>query len=409
MVIVGGGLSGLSCALRLQEASIHCKVLEASDGVGGRVRTDRVDGFLLDRGFQVLLTAYPEVRRLIDLQELEPGAFYPGALVYYGGRFRRVSDPARKTLQAVRTLFGPIVSAGDGWRMRRLRRQVQGRSVEDILREPDRSTLEALRQAGFSRRMIERFWHPFLGGVFLDPVLDTSSRLFEFVFKMFASGSSVLPAYGMGTLPQILARKLPEDCIRTGARVESISRGAVTLDSGERVQASAVVVATSGPASRALLPERAGSGSRAVTTLYFAADRSPLSEPVLVLNGTGEGPVNNLCVPSDVSASYSSDDRSLVAVSVLGDPPESDATLENEVRLQLSGWFGGVVEHWQHLRTYRIAHALPSLLPGREHLEAPERIREGLYICGDHVGSPSINGALASGRQAAEAVMADRI
>ena len=239
-------------------------------------------------------------------------------------------------------------------------------------------------------------------------LLDTSSRMFEFVFKMLASGSSVLPAYGMGTLPQILARKLPEDCIRTGARVESISRGAVTLDSGERLQASAVVVATSGPGSRALLPERAGSGSRAVTTLYFAADRSPLDEPVLVLNGTGQGPVNNLCVPSDVSASYSSDDRSLVAVSVLGDPPENDSTLENEVRRQLSGWFGGVVEHWQHLRTYRIAHALPSLLPGREQLEAPERIREGLYICGDHVALPSINGALASGRQAAEAVMADR-
>ena len=405
-IIVGAGLAGLACATHLARAGRRPLLLEASDAVGGRVRTDRVDGFLLDRGFQVLLTAYPECRAMLDYGALELRPFFPGSLVRFGGRFHRIADPWRRPLAALEALIGPIGGLGDKLRVAGLRRRVRRTSLEEIFARPERSTLEALRGDGFSEAMIERFFRPFLGGVFLDRSLDTSSRKFDFVFKMFAEGDTALPAQGMGALPELLASRLPAASVRTGCAVSRLVEGGVETADGERLRAPAVIVATSGPSAAHLLDDVPAPQSTSTACVYFDAPASPLNAPILALDGDGEGPVNHLCVPSDVAPSYAPEGRALISANVPGTPSLSDPALEAAVRAQLTGWFGEAVREWRHLRTYRIEHALPAEAPpALDPSQRPVRLARGLYVCGDHRDDGSLQGALVSGRRAAEAVL----
>jgi phytoene dehydrogenase-like protein len=308
VIVIGAGLAGLCCALRLQQGGLSVSVLEASDGVGGRVRTDRVEGFLLDRGFQVLLTGYPEAQRVLDYQALGLHSFYPGALVRFGGRFERVADPWRRPLDAGKTLLSSIGTLTDKLHVSRLRARILAGSLEDLFLRPETTALEALRKAGFSEKMIDRFFRPFLGGIFFDPELGFSSRMFEFIFRMIAQGDTALPAGGMGSIPEQIASHLFPGALRLCTRVDSLAREGVTLASGERITSRVLVIATEGTEAARLLGEKQPA-SRPTTTQYFAAEKSPLSEPVLVLNGEGKGPVNSLCVSSVIAPSYAPSSR----------------------------------------------------------------------------------------------------
>lgn len=320
IVIIGAGLAGLCCARQLHRQGVGFLLLEASDGVGGRIRTDIVEGFRLDRGFQVLLTSYPEAQQGLDDNALALRPFLPGALVRYGGRFQRLADPWRQPVVALRSLWSPIGSLADKWRVARLRsRSLQG-TVAERFRDPEMTTFQALQQAGFSHAMLERFFRPFLGGVFLDPELRTSSRMLHFVFRMFSLGHACLPAAGMEAIPRQLAAALPPASLRLGARVVHVQPDAVRLDTGAALHASAVVVAVEGPAAAQLLGDAMPSAGQGVTCLYFAAASPPVAQPVLVLNGEGRGPINNLCVPTVVAPSYGPGDLSLVSVTVLASP-----------------------------------------------------------------------------------------
>ena len=205
VIIIGGGLAGLSCARELCARGLSCQLLEASDEIGGRVRTDALDGFLLDRGFQVFLTAYPEAQAVLDYPQLRLRRFAPGALVRYGGRFHRFTDPWRQPQHLLATLFSRVATLTDKLRIARFRRDTTRGELEGIYNRPETTTLELLRVRGFSRVIIERFFRPFLGGVFLDQQLLTSSRMCEFVFRMFATGDAALPENGMGEIPRQLA------------------------------------------------------------------------------------------------------------------------------------------------------------------------------------------------------------
>jgi phytoene dehydrogenase-like protein len=216
IIIVGAGLAGLCCARVLHQAGIPFLIVEASDGVGGRVRTDSVEGFLLDRGFQVLQTAYPEAQAVLDYRDLDLQPFYPGALVYYDGQLHRVGDPLRQPQHFLSTLFSPIGTLADKLRVARLRRRVSQGSIEDLFRRPETSTLAVLKAQGFSDRMITSFFRPFFSTVFFDRELASSSRMFEFVFRMLAAGDTALPAGGMGAIPAQLAGSLPAGTVRTG-------------------------------------------------------------------------------------------------------------------------------------------------------------------------------------------------
>jgi phytoene dehydrogenase-like protein len=408
VIIVGAGLAGLCCAGKLKESGISFQILEASDGVGGRVRTDEVDGFLLDRGFQVLLTAYPEAKSQLDYSTLNLRHFYPGALVYFDRSFKRVADPARRLLEGFLTIFSPVGSILDKVRVAWLRNKVEEGSIEDLFQKPEMTTFEELINAGFSEEIIDRFFRPFFGGIFLDPELSTSSRMFEFIFRMLSKGDISIPAKGMGAISEQLAARLPADSIRTGIQVVSVEESAVTLTVGEKLRARAIVVATDGDEAARLTGLLDPPHSRSVTCLYFSSDEPPVSEPILILNGEKRGPVNSLSVISQVAPSYAPSNRSLISVNVLGSLEEDDEHLESSVRGQLTDWFGTKVENWKHLRTYRIANAQPEQSTVNPFVsENRSRLKPGIYICGDHRDNGSINGALMSGRKAAEAIIQD--
>lgn len=229
--------------------------------------------------------------------------------------------------------------------------------------------------------------------------------MFEFVFRIFASGDTALPEEGIGAIPHQIAAVLPPNAIMTGTRVESIRDGGVRLESGGTIRADTLVIATGVHEAARLLGDPGGSATRGVTCLYFAAQEPPVREPILVLNGERRGPVANFCVLSQVARSYAPQDQELISVTVLG-THQDEWQLEAAVREHLSEWFGKKAKHWRHLRTYRIPQALPAQLPPLRHpLRQRVRLRQGLFVCGEYGGVASIQWAMFSGRRAAEAVL----
>ena len=412
VAVVGGGLAGLACARALAARGVECAVFEASDAVGGRVRTDAVEGFQIDRGFQVLLTAYPEARAVLDYDALDLRAFEPGALVWHGGRLHRVGDPLRRPLAALPTLLADVGTLADKVRVLRLRQTVTRGTPDDLWTMPETTTLAALRQRyGFSDTMVERFFRPFLGGVLLDRALGASSRAFEFYFRMFSRGEAAVPAAGMGAIPQQLAYALPRGSVRLNAPAAAVRSGAVAFEGGQTVRCRAAVVATDAAAAPGLLQaagvEVEAPSWRGTLQLAWAASEPPLSESVLVLNGEGVGPVNNVQVMSAVAPSYAPAGRALVTASVVGLPDAPEAETDRLARAQLRRWFGTAVDDdWRLVAAHRVERALPDL-PSLEPPERPVRLGDGLYVAGDWRRNGSINGALVSGRHAAEAVADD--
>ena len=404
VLIVGAGLSGLACAVTLHEAGIPVQVFEASDGVGGRVRTDLVDGFLLDRGFQVYLSAYPEAGKLLDLEALNLHPFEPGALVFDGSNIHRVMDVFRRPTTMIESALAPVGTFMDKVRVALLRFRSLGSSETEIAARPDQQTKSFLQKFGFSENMIEGFFSAFYGGIFLERDLRTSSRMFEFTFKMFSQGSATLPATGMGAIPLQLAKRLPPQTIRIHSAIASATPDTLSLPSGEEILGSQVVIATQAPQTARLVPGFAAKEPawRSVTNVYFHTEKSPLSEAIIALNTSGEGQVNNVCVISDVAPGYAPKDRSLISVSLLGIHKNSD--IPNAVKEELYSWFGEQTRDWKHLRTDLIKHALPEQGPGLK--SSGHLFIDGMHICGDHTSSASIEGAITSGIKTAEAIIA---
>ena len=404
VLIVGAGLSGLACAVTLHEAGIPVQVFEASDGVGGRVRTDQVDGFLLDRGFQVYLSAYPEAGKLLDLEALNLQPFEPGALVFDGSNIHRVMDVFRRPTTMIESALAPVGTFMDKVRVALLRFRSLGSSETEIAARPDQQTKSFLQKFGFSENMIEGFFSAFYGGIFLERDLRTSSRMFEFTFKMFSQGSATLPATGMGAIPLQLAKRLPPQTIRIHSAIASATPDTLSLPSGEEILGSQVVIATQAPQTARLVPGFAAKEPawRSVTNVYFHTEKSPLSEAIIALNTSGEGQVNNVCVISDVAPDYAPKGRSLISVSLLGIHKKPDTP--DAVKEELYSWFGEQTRDWKHLRTDLIKHALPEQGPG---LKSPGYLFiDGMHICGDHTSSASIEGAITSGIKTAEAIIA---
>lgn len=402
IVIVGAGLAGLSCAVPLHQNGREVLLLEASSRVGGRVQTDAVEGFLLDRGFQVYLDAYPEAGKMLDLAALDLRAFEPGALVFNGSKLCRVMDVFRRPKELMSSALAPIGTIFDKLRVAVLRQKVLDLEKSEIFKRGDQPTESYLRDSGFSAKMIDTFFRSFYGGIFLERELKTSSRMFEFTFKMFSEGSATVPAKGMGEIPKQLAAHLPETAILLKSRVSAVSADYVILENGEKIDASQVVVATNAAAAARLVE---GFGVfepnwRAVTNLYFEADTSPLDRVIIALNGTQSGIVNNVAVMSDLAPDYAPDGKALISVSVLGENRESNLPLV--VQQELKEWFGEKVTTWKHLRTDLIKEALPT-----QEETNPIGFREigGVFVCGDHAISASIEGAISSGKSTAEAIL----
>lgn len=418
-VVVGAGLAGLACAGELARAGHAVRLVEGEEQVGGRVRTDEVEGYRLDRGFQVLLTAYPEARRLLDYGALDLRAFVPGALVRTpDGRAWCVGDPLRVPGDALSTLRAPVGSWADKLRILRWRGRVKQGDPAGLLAGPDGEAMALLREElGFGEEMVERFLRPFLAGIFLDPELRVSRRMVNWVWRMLAEGETAVPARGIGAIAEQLAQRLPEGVLRLGVPVEAVEAGGVRLASGEWIGARQVVVATGMDAAAKWFPEQVQErGWRGVRCIYYAAEAAPLDAPRLVLNGEGRGPINNLHVVSTLAPECAPAGRALISVTVLGgretgrcagEPPADDEALERRVREQLVRWFGAEVTTWERLASYWIPRAQPRQEVGMlEPAERLQALEDGVLLCGDHLDQSSIQGALRSGTRAAEAACA---
>jgi phytoene dehydrogenase-like protein len=422
VAIVGAGLGGLCCAVRLERAGLSVKLLEAQDAAGGRIRTDQVDGFRLDRGFQLLLTRYPDLSLQVDMQALRLRRFSPGALVWQGGRFHHFADPFRDSLGAALSLFfDPVITVGDKLRVAALRRRVSRGQPAELFSRPEMTTRKFLEQYGFSAKMMDRFFTPFFAGVFLERELITSSRYFQFLFRMFAQGDTAVPEQGMEMLPRQLAVQLKSGTLETGARITKMRRddGGYVLEmaTARSIRARNVVLAIDDTQVRMLLGSLGGRAKlgkeppewNRTTTLYYAAERTPIDGPLLALNGDSPaaGPVNHAVVLSQASERYAPPGAHLIAASIVGRAPQAAnqmEQLEREARAHLRTWFGAQVDHWTVVGGYPVAQALP-LCRHAEWEQAPARLTDGLFVCGDYRETPSIQGALASGRRAAEAVL----
>ncbi len=407
VLVVGAGLAGLRCAQVLADEGRDVLVLEASDGVGGRVRTDTVGGHRLDRGFQVLFEDYPEARGAIDLAALDLCRFEPGADVAVGGTMHTVGDPRRVPARLpadLRAVRAGLVAPRDALGL--LRWWASARHVLEA-RAPDTTADERLRRLGLSTALREQLLRPLFAGVFLQRELEVSSRLLDQAFAMMAGGPASVPALGMGAIPEQMRAGLRPGTVRTGVEVAAVDGTTIVDAAGRRVACETVVVATDPPSAARLtgfgdLPTE----PRAMTCLWFSAPLPPAGRRI-VLDGEGTGPVNNLAVMSAVAPSYAPPHRSTIAAACIGLPDDGDdGRLERRVRRQLAGWFGpgARIEGWELLRVDRVRWAQHAQPPGTTG-SGPVTLRPGLVLTGDAVENASIDGALRAGRRAAERVL----
>ncbi len=410
--VVGAGLAGLEAARRLAESGVEVTVYESEPRVGGRVRTRDVDGFTLDRGFQVLFTAYPEFERAVDLEALDLQRFPPGAIVCRRNHRSVVTDPLRDPRHAVETAFSRDLTLGDKLRTLRLRREVKRKSISDIFQGPDESIESALRGRSFSNRYLDSFAAPFWGGITFDRSLSTSKRVLEYTFKMLSEGYAAVPAAGMQELPNqtaARARKAGAE-IETESAVEAVTgTGPVDVELGnETVTADSVIVAAGPETSYDLTDVEAipTSGRGTVTQYFSLVSGNPIgSQPRIHLHADGAVP-NQVAVLSAVAPDYAPDGRILLSASTPGHVDADESDLARQTRVTLESWYPEAsFDGLELLETVRIPFAQFEQPPGiYSNLPAVTAPDGEVYLAGDHTEYASINGALASGRKAARAV-----
>lgn len=403
-VIIGGGISGLTCAKYLNEKGYSFMLLEGSDALGGRVRTDKVDGFLLDRGFQILLTNYPEAKKILNYNNLDLKYFGSGAMIKAEKGFMKMENPFRNKMAYLTMAFSSVGSLSDKLKIRKFANELAEIPDDEFFKMEATDTLTFLRNYGWSEKMINNFFKPFYGGVFLENDLVTSSNFFQFTFKQFFKGDAAIPADGMQAIPEQIAEMLPRNSIRKNARVKGFEGNQIFLDGGEVITADRIVVATDPKTSDKLLGETNERTYNITTCTYFSAESSPLKgEKFIALNPNRRGVVHNVCVPSDISSHYGNAGKSLISVSTQGLEKLDERNLTNRIKRELFDWFGASVNVWKHLKTYHIPESLVQYGAGSERQNS--KLGDNLYRCGDYLAYPSLNAAMQTGREVAQMIM----
>jgi phytoene dehydrogenase-like protein len=438
IVVAGAGLAGLTAARHLADSGLDVEILEKRGEVGGRVRSKTQNGFVLDRGFQVLFTAYPAARRELDFEALSLRKFTPGATIARPGSRSVLADPLRAPRSLPATLSNPNVRFGDALRILRLQRELARKTHSEILagaesEEEDCSIGTYLAERGFSRRFVERFFAPFYGGITLDRSLSGSKAVFEYTFKTLAEGEIVVPADGMGTITDQLAERaraagasLSLDSAVEG--VDASGEGATISLGGETLSADAAVVAADPRTARDLLGPAGVEGipteSRGCITQYYSlpASQHPKTGKRLLLNARNAFP-NEVVPLSKVAPAYAPDGRELLSATFLperegsdGGEEENDAVFEasdadlaGATRRALAAWYPKRrFDRLEAIHTDRIPFAQFAQPPGfRASLPEVEAPDGRAYLAGEYTGWSSIDAALESGRRTATATIAD--
>jgi phytoene dehydrogenase-like protein len=407
VVIIGGGVAGLVAAYHLEEAGLIPTIVEATDRVGGRVKTDVVDGFQLDHGFQVLLTAYREAKRYLDYDDLQLKHFRPGAVVMKSGKSLPIVDPLREPSQLLKAALSPVGTLKDKYLIWRFGQMLKAKSVEELFTEQrQETTMNFLQSYGFSQGFIQSFFQPFFGGIFLENELQTPAPMLKFVFKMFAEGYAALPKTGMEAIPKQLVGKLSKTKILLNSVAQSLENNQVRLANGESIPFDYLIVAT---APDQLLPQLAGSklSYNSTATFYYRSTESLLPKGLIALVNEANSMVNNFCEPSTVVEAYAPSQSHLLSVTLKDIPTQANA--EEKVAAELRR----LTSHPQWQLSPIGQYNLPQALPRLEHLaydysSTQSRLTEQIFLAGDQLLFGSLDAAMRSGRRAAEGIL-DRL
>ncbi|GHH31043.1 NAD(P)/FAD-dependent oxidoreductase [Streptomyces lanatus] len=426
VVIVGAGVAGLSAAHRLTSAGVTTAVLEAAPCPGGRMSTEKVDGFRLDRIGQLLSTSYPELRLTPGLDALALRPFAPGVLLHSDGRRQRAgavpgamgARRARGALHAVRALASaprsaavgtgprvraPLGTAVDQARLGAALARLASSPVERLLARPESPAAQALSERGIPARTIDGFLRPLLAALLCDPDLTTSSRCADLALRAFASGRLCVPEGGAEALPELLAQALPPGTVHTGVRVTSIATTSVTTAEHGEIHCRAVLLATDAGTAAELLPGLRVPDFHPVTVVHHTTDDPPTTGASLLLDADRGGPVAHTTLMSQVDPTRAPAGRALISSTVLGTPPPD---IDTAVRMHLARLYGTSTTRWETLAVHHTTEAVPAMRPPHD-LRRPVRLLAGLYVCGDHRDTSTVQGALHSAHRAAAAILAD--
>lgn len=418
VVVVGAGLAGLVCARRLHRAGVPVLVVDADDRPGGRLKTDIVGGFLLDRGFQVLFTAYPNASRELDFDALKLGAFKQGAYIYHGSGLHLLEPQtlAQMFKSKFTMLKDKTIPLADKRLLAKFSTSVGHMSPREAFAGDPMPTDEYLRDFGFGDEIMDRFFRPFLGGIFLDKELAVDSRQFCFVWGMLNQGQTVVPANGIQAIADQIAADIPRYLFRFGNRVSEVLRDShghptgIRFDTTETLEASEVVVATEADEAARLLGQPTMEGHKSSTVLYFETATPMVDGAYLALNGSGTGIVNHVAPISNAAATYAPARKHLAAVTVLGNPAQSDEELAEIAKQELNDWVPTKGAYmWRFIRGYRVRFAQMAQPVGFvEKLGGNMSNQDGLYRAGEFTENSSIDGAIRSGMECAALILSHR-
>ena len=396
--IIGGGISGLIAARVLEEHGLSATIIEATDRLGGRVKTDVVDGYSLDHGFQVLLTAYPAAKKYLDFDALELQEFLPGSAIFKNGKQKIIGDPLRNLSLLLPTLFSGIGTVNDKLKILALNRRLKKKSIQNIFAEKEQTTLAYLENIGFSETIITDFFIPFFSGIFLENKLDTSSRMFEFVYKMFGEGNAALPKDGIQAIPKQLFEKLKSTTIIFNTKVKSVENGSIKLESGETLKSNFTIIATQASGLVSNLKNQATLW-KSCDTLYFEVAKREIKKPLIGLIAMHNALINNIFYHTSLQTSATAT-KELLSVTVIDRQNLTNKQLVTEVQKELKELCN--IDSCTFIKQYNIPMALPNLQDIQyEMLPSETRLTETIFLAGDTQLNGSLNAAMIAGERAA--------